>query len=127
MGAAGQFDNQQAIPVIVGETEELTENPVKGAASLVSKGLGIPSIISLEEELTVIGKLPTASDAVLSLPTVSRIHAKIRRQGEDYYLTDLNSRNGTCVNGKMLKGEEEYCLCDQDEISFGEAQYMFVR
>ncbi|MDO5337359.1 MAG: DUF6382 domain-containing protein [Eubacteriales bacterium] len=125
--SAKQWENDQEAPVIVGETEELTQNSVKGAASLVSKEPGIPAVISLEEELTVIGKLPAASDVVISLPTVSRIHAKIRKQGEDYYLTDLNSRNGTSVNGTMLKGEEEYCLCDQDEIHFGEAPYLFVR
>lgn len=125
--AAAWREEEILVPQVVGETEELCGNPVRGAASLVSKEPGELALIYLEEELTVIGKLPVAADVVIPLPTVSRIHAKIRRCGEEYYLTDLNSKNGTSVNGRMLKGEEEYCLCDQDEVSFGEARYIFLK
>ena len=83
--------------------------------------------IYLQEELTVIGKMETAADAVIDLPTVSRIHAKIRKQDGEYYLTDLNSRNGTSVNGKMIKSSEEYCLQDQDEVDFAQARYVFLK
>lgn len=62
----------------------------------------------------VIGRMENAADAVISLPTVSRIHAKIRKVDEEYYLSDLNSRNGTSVNGRLLKTGEEYQLQDED-------------
>ena len=68
--------------------------------------------------MTVIGKLETACDAVISLPTVSRIHAKIRKREEEYYLTDMNSRNGTAVNGRLLLPDEEYQLQPEDEVDF---------
>jgi len=38
-------------------------------------------------------------------PTVSRRHAKIYRHGNTYYITDLGSRNGTYVDGKLVKTE----------------------
>lgn len=110
-----------------GETVVLSANIVTGPATLVSREPGELATIYLQEELTVIGKMETAADAVIDLPTVSRIHAKIRKRDGEYYLTDLNSRNGTSVNGKMLKGSEEYCLQDQDEVDFAQARYVFLK
>ena len=110
-----------------GETVVLSANIVAGPATLVSREAGELATIYLQEELTVIGKMETAADAVIDLPTVSRIHAKIRKRDGEYYLADLNSRNGTSVNGKMLKGAEEYCLQDQDEVDFAQARYVFLK
>lgn len=110
-----------------GETIVLCESAVRGPASLVSKEPGELATIFLKEELTVIGKLEHAADAVIPLPTVSRLHAKIRKRENEYYLADLNSRNGTSVNGKMLKADEEYLLQDEDEIDFAQARYIFLK
>ena len=109
-----------------GETVVLSANIVTGPATLVSREPGELATIYLQNELTVIGKMENAADAVIELPTVSRIHAKIRKREGEYYLTDLNSRNGTSVNGKILKGDEEYCLQDQDQIDFAQARYVFL-
>lgn len=110
-----------------GETVVLSANIVAGPATLVSREPGELATIYLQDELTVIGKMENAADAVIDLPTVSRIHAKIRQREGEYYLTDLNSRNGTSVNGKILKGDEEYCLQDQDEVDFAQARYVFLK
>ena len=110
-----------------GETVVLSANIVTGPATLVSREPGELATIYLQNELTVIGKMENAADAVIELPTVSRIHAKIRKREGEYYLTDLNSRNGTSVNGKILKGDEEYCLQDQDQIDFAQARYVFLK
>ena len=97
-----------------GETVVLSAGAVSGPASLVSKEPGELATIYINEDLTVIGKLETACDAVISLPTVSRIHAKIRKKEDAYYLTDMNSRNGTAVNGRLLLPDEEYRLEPED-------------
>lgn len=110
-----------------GETVVLSSNMTAGPSSLVSREPGELPTIYLEKELIVVGKLENASDAVVDLPTVSRIHAKIRKKEEDFYLTDLNSRNGTAVNGRLLKAEEEYCLQNEDEIDFAQARYIFLK
>lgn len=109
-----------------GETIVLSAGTVSGPASLVSKEPGELATIYLNEDLTVIGKLENACDAVISLPTVSRIHAKIRKREEVYYLTDMNSRNGTAVNGRLLRPEEEYQLEPEDEVDFAQARYIFL-
>ena len=110
-----------------GETVVLSAGQTEGPASLVSREPGELATIYLEQEIVVIGKLETASDAVINMPTVSRIHAKIRKRDGEYYLTDLNSRNGTSVNGQMLKAGEEHLLKDEDEVDFAQARYIFLR
>lgn len=121
---AGNMDAEEAVKNC-GETVILSMNAA-GPSSLVSKEPGELATIYLEKELTIIGKLKTASDAVIDLPTVSRVHAKIRKREDGYYLTDLNSRNGTMVNGRLLKAEEEYCLQNEDEVDFAQARYIFL-
>lgn len=111
----------------LGETVVLSSNVISGPAALVSREPGELATIYLNEELTIVGKLETACDAVIPLPTVSRVHGKIRKRGEEYYLMDLNSRNGTSVNGRMLKGDEEYQLRHEDEVDFAQARYVFLR
>ncbi len=53
-------------------------------------------------------------DVVLHERPVSRQHVRIYRQGDQYYVEDLESRNGTWVNGQPLKGSRE--LHDNDDI-----------
>lgn len=108
------------LTVILSEVSEKAHN------SLVGKEEGkLPPII-LDKELLIIGKIKPAADVILPYPTVSRIHAKIRRVNGIYYLTDLNSRNGTFVNGQLLQGGEERPLQDQDEVQFADLAYLFL-
>ena len=110
-----------------GETVVLSAGQTEGPASLVSREPGELATIYLDRDLMVIGKMENAADTVISLPTVSRIHAKIRKVDEEYYLSDLNSRNGTSVNGRLLKTGEEYQLQDEDQVEFAQARYIFLK
>ena len=110
-----------------GETVLLSAGNVKGPASLVSREPGELATIYLDRDITVIGKMETAADAVIDMPTVSRIHARIRKREGEYYLSDLNSRNGTSVNGQLLKTGEDHLLEDEDEIDFAQARYIFLK
>lgn len=57
-----------------------------------------------EGEPVVIGRSSGAAVAV-SDPEVSRRHARLDLAGGVLYLADLNSRNGTFLNGKALAGD----------------------
>ena len=50
----------------------------------------------------VLGSHPALADKVLHHPTVSRRHARIVRDGRRFLVEDLNSSNGTQVNGAEL-------------------------
>ncbi|WP_236243439.1 DUF1707 and FHA domain-containing protein [Streptomyces sp. CC228A] len=53
----------------------------------------------------------------LSHETVSRLHAELSRQGGLWMLRDLNSTNGTTVNGRRVTGT--VVVRPGDEVSFG--------
>ena len=126
---SGQSGQEQAYTDEEGfsQTVLLTAGKANVCASFVSREPGELPTIYLSDELTIIGKMRNASDAVIELPTVSRIHARVRRRDGEYYLTDLNSRNGTTVNGHVLSGDEEWKLNDQDEVDFAQARYLFIK
>lgn len=54
------------------------------------------------------------NDIVIDDRWVSRYHAKVRRQGEQYLVEDLGSKNGTQVNSQRIAGPTS--LSDGDEV-----------
>lgn len=50
---------------------------------------------------------------------VSRIHAAIHMQGEDVYVTDLESRNGTFLNGTRLEPNQAVQLGKTHDLMLG--------
>ena len=79
--------------------------------------------ISLCEKLILIGSLPGAVDIVLRAPAVSRIHARIMKKGDKYYITDLHSKNGTLLNDTYLENEAEKLLENDDRVQFANVSY----
>ena len=50
---------------------------------------------------------------------VSRRHLKIQRRGQSFFITDLNSRNGTYVNGERITSGVEHEIVEGDAITVG--------
>ncbi|GII87353.1 peptide-binding protein [Sphaerisporangium siamense] len=63
-------------------------------------------------------------DLVLSDLTVSRVHAELRRDSDDWMLIDLGSLNGTRLNGWRLVGPARVRI--GDEVSFGECAFVLA-
>lgn len=63
------------------------------------------------------------NDVTIDLPLVSRRHARLERQDGAVLLHDLNSTNGTFVNGQRLHGAR--ALAEGDEIAIGPARFTF--
>jgi len=60
---------------------------------------------------------------VLGYPEVSGFHARIDRRGPEYILTDLQSTNGTSVNGRRVFSHR---LSHGDRISIGKNSLLFI-
>ncbi|MFN8522010.1 MAG: FhaA domain-containing protein [Chloroflexota bacterium] len=86
--------------------------PVTRRLELVDSG-GLR--LALERPVTVLGR-SSASDIVVSDQRVSRTHLTLRWVGHDLVIADLNSTNGTSVNGRPVASTSVY---PGDEISAG--------
>lgn len=75
----------------------------------------------LSKETLAIGRLDNC-DIVLSDPGVSRRHAEVRREGDEWVLVDLGSTNGMIVNGKQVR---RHRLSPGDRIELGETTIEF--
>ena len=80
--------------------------------------------IRLESKVVWIGHGPEA-DARIVRDTISQLHARIDRDGDHYYIEDLNSTNGTCVNDETLVYKERRLLKINDIVQFADIRYRF--
>jgi hypothetical protein len=114
----------------------LVEGPMTGAAaggsSAAQRAAGELVIIEkgkpgkafpLTKDRVIIGRLGD-SDIVLSDPGVSRRHAEVRREDDEFVMVDLGSTNGTMVNEATVG---ERTLEEGDRITVGKTVLEFRR
>ena len=77
---------------------------------------------NMNKERYTIGRLPD-NDVRIDSPAVSGHHSLIINILNDSFLEDLNSTNGTYVNGKLIK---KHALQHSDVITIGHHQLRFV-
>lgn len=70
----------------------------------------------LSNKEMVIGKNKERAQILLTEPTVSRIHAIITKTGNSWYIQDLNSKNGTYLNGARLPIRTDTLVQESDEL-----------
>jgi hypothetical protein len=77
----------------------------------------------IEKRRVVIGRSKDA-DIQVEDPNVSRRHAEVRQEGAAYWVVDLDSTNGTEINGRRLKRAK---LRPGDTITVGATELVFRR
>lgn len=78
--------------------------------------------VTLQGTPVTIGR-STDNDLCLEDPKVSRQHARIDCKGAGYYITDLNTGNGTWVNGIRLTAP--HLLKHGERITIGDAELTY--
>jgi FHA domain len=112
----------------VGDTGELEEVDLsdviaRGAALVIRAGGGrAGESFPLDGDRLTVGRRPD-SDIFLDDVTVSRDHAILVRRGNDYYLDDCGSLNGTYVNRSRI---ESHRLADGDELQIGKYKLAYL-
>jgi pSer/pThr/pTyr-binding forkhead associated (FHA) protein len=117
---------EEAIPTALYDTEADQEmqaqygvsDEFKPAFLYVEKGPGQGQLLEVKQGTVVIGRA-SVSDLRLQHPSISRRHAQVKRVGEQFFIKDLGSQNGTFVNKERINGEVE---CKPgDSIALGNA------
>jgi len=116
------------LPAVETEVEEEVEVSLpiesleKGSAVLViKKGPDAGMRFTINRDVISIGRHPE-SDIFLDDITVSRRHAEIHRDGDDFSLLDTGSLNGTYLNRERI---ETSPLESGDEIQIGKFRLLF--
>ena len=74
---------------------------------------------SLKDLPVTVGKMKGSVGICIEDASISRLHACFKEQGKEIVLQDLDSTNGTFVNGQRLLAGEESIIKRGDEIQFG--------
>jgi len=90
-------------------------------ASLIVQTGTQPVTYELVGDIVMIGRAPL-NDIVIDNPVVSAQHAMLLKVGDAYWLKDLNSTNGTHINGLLFTYGE---LKDGDTIRFASVMAIF--
>ena len=87
-----------------------------------------------EDNLILLGKFPffigrvqKDTGILKEFVNISRMHSKIEQIGEDFYISDLNSTNGTYVNRKRVEQNSKIQLFEGDEVMFANIPYHFTK
>lgn len=98
--------------------------PLPFALLLVVTGPERGHLLVVDELPVVVGR-STDADLVIADDTVSRRHARLSGDRSGLVLTDLDSSNGTTLNGNPMVGG--LALHDGDLIGFGQATLVVKR
>jgi pSer/pThr/pTyr-binding forkhead associated (FHA) protein len=89
---------------------------------IVKLGDNIVHKYIFDKEIMSVGRARD-NDIVIENLSVSRNHARIRKESERFILTDLNSANGTFVNGVRVTRVE---IVNDDAITIGKHKLHFI-
>jgi len=103
-----------------GDISEFCWN-VPGASLTVIEGENQGIHYKIRADRVTIGR--EDADLTLADPALSRRHLEIVREGESYQLRDLESKNGTYLNGRRIT---EAKLAHMDEIWAGKSRILFA-
>lgn len=113
------------------ETEEYGDTVILNIHSkasnhrLVYTGADFIDNVPINTYPFTIGKLKNSVNMIINNPLISRIHACIYSEDNNFYIEDLNSSNGTYINDILLRPHERFPLKEGDLIKFSHLVYVF--
>ena len=106
------------------ETTVLTAEQSK-EAYLEGVNNGVVEKIPISKPQFIIGRLRQQADYVSQNGAVGKVHAEIIMHEDEYAVKDLNSRNGTYINGSRIDSNKSYTITHNDKITFANSEYTF--
>lgn len=94
-------------------------------AYLINKKAGTVEKICINKDIFKIGRRLGEVDYVTDNKAVGKIHMEFRIMDSKYYIVDLNSKNGTFINGKRLESNKEYEVENKDIIMLANCKFTF--
>jgi hypothetical protein len=128
------YESTQLLSIV--EERDSEEEKVENKESPNDNTLSMQYVLLPQEDkykpLTVlefpfyIGKITDGMDAVIMESTISRIHAKITQEDENFYITDMGSTNGTFINEENIQPHSRKQIKIGDILRFANVTYTFA-
>lgn len=113
-----EMNSNMIIPVMQMETGELEEWHLVIRRPDETE----PVVIGLSQSIVAIGR-DTDNDYIVPEPEISRHHVRLLRTHDGYVIEDLNTLNGTHLNGQKL--ERQVLLKEGDYVRIGQQTEMW--
>lgn len=110
-------------PVLTYTDETVLLNDEKPSPRLVSVNTGETIVINKPE--FIVGRNGETCDYAIDHKSVGRAHAIIKCENAKYYIIDMDSRNGTYLNGTRLLSNKHYELKGNDVVVFANIEFYF--
>lgn len=81
--------------------------------------------VQINKPVFRIGKERSYVDLFINNNAVSRSHADIITRGERYFVVDLNSKNRTFINDRILPIQQEVEIFDGDQLRLADEEFVF--
>lgn len=83
-------------------------------------------IVEINKEIFMIGRSTQLNDFALPKSlSIGRVHAEIFTENASYYVKDLDTKNGTYLNGNKLDSQVKYLLTSGDVLQFANEKAIF--
>jgi len=105
------------------DEDDAVDDSIEGTALVVRAGASAGETFTPAGPRTLIGRSPDC-EVFLDDVTVSRRHAELLLEGEQFTIRDLGSLNGTFVNRKRVESAD---LHDGDEVQVGKYRMTFLQ
>lgn len=113
-GSGGPDEKEDKETVLLSEYLNRSD-PAAVSLKLLARSDGMKDIL-VQTLPCLIGGMGERCNCIVKDALISRIHCCIVQDGETYYIEDLNSTNGTFVNGKRLAPNSRIPLKNKDEV-----------
>lgn len=123
----GKKKSKDVMPKIENVSADTTVLKEKFSPQIALVGIGTPEKIEfvINKKDYLIGHKKELVDGCVEFNmTISRKHCRISNIKGKNYISDLNSVNGTWVNGKKLSAEKEVEITPGDKIKLSNSEFM---
>lgn len=107
------------VPVVQAQCRLVLRPTGNGNSDHIGDKVPLPPVIHLNDGVYEVGRTSPA-DIRIAVPTVSSRHALLRVEDNKMCITDLNSTNGTVVNGQELSPMDNIEVEVGSEVIFGD-------
>ena len=89
------------------------------------KEKGGEEVVEINKKSLLVGRMESFVDFVINSSAIGKIHAEILQEGEDFYVIDCNSRNGTYLNDNRIVPNTKNKVSNNDLLRFANREFIF--